>query len=522
MKLVSRIAGTSALLLLAAAASTARAAPAAADAPRGPVPALFDGCRRVDAERLGPPRIDAAGRALAPVRLRYAGRGLPVDALVGRGAIVALEPGAEAELAGAGVRAVRPLMPSIGLWLVEDEGGGDGIDVAERLGGGRARGVREAFPDLYVRVAPAAEQYTPNDPRLPGQWYFESLRMTEAWGLTQGDPGTSIVVVDTGCDLGHPDLVAKLDPGLDVVDGDDDPTYQAGMPGAAHGTECAGLVAAGTDNGEGIAGGCPACRLRCVRMLSEVATPYSAIADAYNFALEVNAAVVSNSWGFVDAVPVPQVIADAINNLFDTGRGGLGTLVIFASGNDDRELGDEELQAVRGVLTVGAINHFDEQTSFTNYGSSVDLVAPTGTLTTDIRGAGGDDPSDYTDLFGGTSSACPVAAGIAALLVSAAPDRTAAEIYEVMTRTARAAPYASPDGDGHDPIYGYGIIDPVPALNDLLGITQPPPPPPPEEPADAEDDAGCACSAGPAAPGGLGAALYAAGLLLRRAHRRRR
>jgi MYXO-CTERM domain-containing protein len=482
---------------------------------------LADGARLVEAERLGPPEIDAAGRALAPVRLRYAGRVQPVDARIDRTAIVKLDAGAAPELVAAaleeaGARLVRPLMPSIGLWLAEASQGGDGLDVAERLGSeaARARGVREAFPNLYVRLMATADPYTPNDPRLPGQWYFEDMRMTEAWGLSQGDPGTSIVVVDTGCDLQHPDLAAKIDPGLDVVDGDADPAYQMGAVGAAHGTECAGLVAAVTDNGEGIAGGCPACRLRCVRLLADIDLPLSATVDTFNFAFEVNASVVSNSWNFADPIPVPQVIEDAVNNVFDNGRGGKGALVLFAAGNDSRAIGDDELQAVRGVLGIGAVNHLDEQTSFTNFGNAIDVVAPTGTLTTDISGTEGDDPADYTTAFGGTSSACPVAAGVAALLASAAPERTSAELYEVMIRTARPAPYAQPDQNGHDPIYGYGILDPVPALSDVLGLATPPA-------AKEEADAGCACSAAPAGDAGFGAALYAAALLLRRGRRRR-
>ncbi len=522
MKHGFRVAGTAAAWLLAAAAGPARAAapPDHGSAPVPEAPSFLDGARTVVAERLGPVEADPLGRMLAPVRLRYAGRDRAFDALVGGTAIAALDPDADAALAEAGVRRVRPLMPSIGLWLVEAEAGGDGLDVAARLGQARGRGVREAFPDLYLRLRPTAEPYTPNDPRFPGQWFFESMRMTEAWGLSRGDPGTVIVVNDTGCDAAHPDLAAKLDEGIDTVDGDSDPTpVPAVVTSPAHGTECAGLVAASTNNGEGIAGGCPECRMRCARMLVDGPTPLSSTVEAFDFALQVGAAVSSNSWGFADSFPVPQVIADAINNLFDNGRGGRGALVVFAAGNDDRLIEDDELQAVRGVLTIGAVNHFDEQTSFTNYGNAVDLVAPTGTLTTDISGPGGDDPGDYTSLFGGTSSACPVAAGVAALLASAAPEKTSAELYDALIRTARPAPYAKPDSNGHDAVYGHGILDPVAALEDVLGITEQPPPAPEAQ----DEEEACACragGAGPTGPAGLGVAAIAAALALRRARRR--
>ncbi|MGK4002499.1 S8 family serine peptidase [Sorangium sp. So ce1036] len=499
---------------------------ALAGAPAAPGASWFmDGERRVAVERLGPARLDAAGRALAPVRLRYAD-GRAVQASVGATAIVQIEPGAEASLAAAGVQVVRPLMPAIGLWLVRDSGGGDGLDVAARLDGpARAGGVRAAVPDLHLRLRAHGAPFTPDDPRLPGQWYFDDLGMQEAWGRTQGDEATSIVVIDNGCDLDHPDLAAKMDPGRDVIDGDDDPTYHPGEPSVNHGTACAGLVAADTDNGEGIAGGCPACRVRCVRLLNGEEQPISAAVDAFQFALEVNASVVSNSWGYADELPVPRVVEQAIDHLFDAGRDGKGALVLFAAGNEDRELGDDELQAVRGVLNVGAVNHLEDATPFTNRGDSIDLVAPTGTLTTDIAGREGDTPTDYTSLFGGTSSACPVAAGIAGLLVSAAPERTAGELYEILIRTARPAPYALPDERGHDPVFGHGIIDPVAALREVLG-DDPPPAQAGEGKADGDEaeQAGCACAAAGAPPAGrhrgllhvAAASLGAAALLRRR------
>ncbi|WP_437722078.1 S8 family peptidase [Sorangium sp. So ce861] len=508
---------SSAALLLAAGAGDALASGAR---PAASAPSFLDGGRRVAVERLGPAARGASGGALSPLRLHYPD-GRTVHASVGATAIVKIEPGAEGELAGAGLEVVRPLMPSIGLWLVRDTGGGDGLEVAERLqGAARPAFLREAIPDLHVRLEARGAPFRPDDPRLPGQWYFDDLRMEEAWGRTRGDAATSIVVVDTGCDLDHPDLAAKMDPGLDVIDGDDDPTYLPGAEGVNHGTACAGLIAADTDNGVGIAGGCPECRLRCVRLLDEEPQPISASVDAFEFALEVNAAVVSNSWGYAEPMPVPRVVEDAINRLFDAGRDGKGALVLFAAGNDGREIHDDEIQAARGVLNVGAVNHLEEETPFTNRGSSLDLVAPTGTLSTDIAGREGDSPDDYTSLFGGTSSACPVAAGVAALLVSAAPERTAGELYDVLIRTARPAPFALPDESGHDPIFGYGIIDPVAALREVLG-DEPPPPPPPEGGGE-DEQAGCACAAA-GAPSGERRGLAVAALLgLAAAARRRR
>ncbi|MEO7328601.1 MAG: S8 family serine peptidase [Minicystis sp.] len=466
--LLRALLATSALTLLGA-------APPPAALAVNEAPSFLDGHRRVGIERLGAPTLDDRGQPLFPVRLRYPGREA-IDALIDDTVLVDLEPGAERSIAAIGVTLLRPLMPSIGLWLARDNDGADAITLSARLERDEARrhGVRRVMPNLYLTHRAHGDPITPNDPRYGGQWYFDNLRMPEAWSLTLGDPSSSIVIVDTGCDLTHPDLVAKMDPGRDVVDGDDDPSPGLDEMGSAHGTSCAGLAGAATNNEVGIAGACPACRLRCVRLLNGKALPLSADVEAFQFALDKGAAVVSNSWGFTQHVAVPVMLADAINNVFDHGRGGKGALVLFAAGNDDRVLKDDELEAVRGVLCIGAINNFDEQAPFTNSGNALDLVAPTGTLTTDISGAAGDDPTDYTNHFGGTSSSCPVAAGIAGLLVSAAPDLTSAELYAVLIKTARPAPFAQPDAKGHDQVYGYGIIDPVKALKDVLHIEDPP------------------------------------------------
>jgi serine protease len=430
-----------------------------------------DAGRMVAVERIGAPRLDQKSRLLTDIRLTFDAK-RSVEGAVDTTALVQIEGDGDAEVEARGGRLVRELMPSLGIWLVEDTTGGDGVDLAARLRAGDAseRGIVHALPNLYLRVKSFAD-FVPNDPEYPAEWYFHNLGMEEAWGLSQGDANTSIVVIDTGCDLEHPDLAAKFQEGIDVADEDDDPSYEADEEGAAHGTECAGIVGAVTNNEIGIAGGCPDCPIHCVRMLNGELLPISANVAAFQFALDVDAAVVSNSWGFAEPSPVPSMLANAIANVAENGRGGRGAIVLFAAGNDDREIGDDELQAAEGVVNVGAINNFDDKTPFTNFGSSLDIVAPTGTVTTDISGPDGNQPGDYTSTFGGTSSACPVVAGVAALIVAATPEKSGAEISQLLIDTTRAAPYAVPDANGHDPVFGFGIVDPPQALKVALGLS---------------------------------------------------
>lgn len=374
------------------------------------------------------------------------------------------------------VEAVSWPSKTLGLVRVRGRPNEDGLDVATRLRDRVGRGLRGALPDLRIPHRAADIGIPPDDPRYPAQWFFERIGLEAAWALETGSEEVTIVVVDNGCDAEHPDLAAKLDPGRDVVDDDDDPSFEPGARGNEHGTACAGLIGAATDNGVGIAGACPTCRVRCVRLLTDDpgGTPLSADVAAFQFALDVGADVVSNSWGFVDPIPVPGPLKAILEELIQTGRDGAGAVVVFAAGNDNRTLGDDELPAVPGILTVGATNNFDEATPFSNRGRAVDVVAPTGTLTTDVSGEDGQSEGDYTEFFGGTSSACPVVAGIVGLLLSADPSVSANDVRGLLARTAQQSFFATPGADGHDALYGYGIVRPERALRQLLGLAPPP------------------------------------------------
>jgi MYXO-CTERM domain-containing protein len=411
---------------------------------------------------------------------------------------------------------VRSLFPSIGLTLVKStRAGEDGLALAQRLAADVDSGLLlEAFPDLHLGhrlaqqdVAPPEIAIPPNDPRYPGQFFFDDLEMESAWGLSLGDASVVIAVVDNGCDLLHPDLQDKLDPGHDVVDDDDDPSFFPGGVGNEHGTACTGLIAAITDNDLDVAGACPLCRATCTRLLSGEGegVPLNADVRAFGVAFDDDVDVVSNSWGFIDAIPVPGVLADAITEVADNGRGGKGAVVVFAAGNDSREIGDDELLAVDGVVGVGAVNNLGELTQFTNRGPSVDVVAPTGTVTTDLSGSAGADPGDVTVSFGGTSSACPIVAGVVGLLLALDPELTGDEVSEILEETAKQSVFASPDDRGHDDEYGFGLVQPVAALE---RVVDPPP--------DIKGGAGCDCAQG----GQAAIALSVLGMLLLRRRRR--
>jgi serine protease len=389
------------------------------------------------------------------------------------------------------VRIVRELMPSASMLLVESARGEDAAELAARLSSstrGGTSSIAWAYPNIGLRRrlhAAPIEAFNPDDPRYPSQFYLDEIDIEDAWALSTGSPDIDVLVADNGCDLAHPDLIDKLDVGVDPIDDDGDPSFEPGISNE-HGTACAGIIGASTNNGTDIAGTCPQCRLRCARLLAADDEPVTVASDVltFEFALEVDADIVSNSWGFVDAIPVPAPLKAAIDDVQLNGRGGKGTVVVFASGNDRRIIGPEELLAIDGIIGVGAVNNLGELTQFSNGGASVDVVAPTGTITTDISGADGADPSDVTVSFGGTSSACPVVAGVVGLMLAKNPELTVDEVNEALVKTARQSIFATPDDGGHDDYYGFGLVQPAKALTYFDEA-----PPPGDEPTP-----GCVCT----------------------------
>jgi subtilisin family serine protease len=426
--------------------------------------------------RVGPSRV--AGRTQLDVYELDSGRSYRAE--VGAEALLTLTVRADAtsralpgldeltvELARHGVQPLRIWLTTAALQVVwvRSLRGEDGLALAARLAP-----THTIMPDLYLAQRATGGTTGFDDPLLTSQWYVRRLGLEAAWALEDGDPSVTIMVNDNGCDLEHPDLVAKLDDGADVLDDDGDASYFPRDNGNEHGTACAGLIGAQGNNAEGIVGACPECRVRCVRML---APPPGLVAisdnvQAFTYGRDVGAVISSNSWGFSVPTAAPDPLRRAIVAFIEGARDGKGGFVVFAAGNDDRLLLGDELTGIPGVITVSATNNFDEATTYTNFGADVDLAAPTGTFTTDIRGAEGAGPMDYTASFGGTSSACPVVAGILGLLVSAAPERTADELQAALRASLKPAPFATPGPDGHDPYYGYGIVDPAAAVRALL------------------------------------------------------
>lgn len=359
-----------------------------------------------------------------------------------------------------------------------------------------AAGVSYVEPN-YVRYL---NQVVPNDPEFTNQWGAHNtgqqhrvsgasttaagvagadMDLPEAWATTQGDDETIVAILDSGVDTTHPDLISNLwvneaeangvagvdddnNGYIDDVHGYDFAERDAGVfePNPAyfgfdHGTHVAGTVAATANNGIGVAGVCPACKVMVLKvfephdtdsppdglsdtMLGDVA----AGAEAIDYAIAMGADVINGSlgaplaWSRTERAAIRRAQTAGITSVFAAGNeNGDNDLVGIADFD-----GDDEIDSLSpsypasydlpGIISVAASNHNDQNAfstacaaqlgssawpcTFTNWGNtSVDVSAPGVDVVSTV-------PGGY-DAFDGTSMAAPHVAGLAGLLTSAHP-----------------------------------------------------------------------------------------------------
>ncbi len=364
-----------------------------------------------------------------------------------------------------GVQPVNPIAGLPDVYVVQPLDGTPGADVAiaaELYGDGRTV---YAHPDFRNPKRPHQSGELPEDVYFPQQWHLNNtgqqggtpgvdIKALDAWKTTRG--ATILIgMFDDACDLGHEDLEENYigqshDAATNVIG--DAVALPSGLD-ESHGTAVMGLAVAAA-NELGVRGVAPAARFTASRGTGELTNGENE-ARVFLYARQAGVDVHINSWGYI-LIPTPDVAADAIGVAFQGGRNGLGMVVLFASGNENQENTERDISSLPTVISVGASNASDVRSVYSNYGVSLDVMAPSndalqpGVVTTDITDDAGyldpgyndgsdpdnlDDPN-YTNDFGGTSAACPVAAGVAALVLSANPKLTATQVRTVLEHTA--------------------------------------------------------------------------------------
>lgn len=320
-------------------------------------------------------------------------------------------------------------------------------------------------PDMYH----AAITTCVNDPLFTTQWALTNtngINACNAWGLSTGT-GTKIAILDEGFENNHPDLSANvINSGYDAIFGSS-PTLVYGP----HGTACAGIAAAKSNNAVGIAGVAPDAQLMSVSVLFSNSagiqgnTTSAQFADAILWPMNQGADVISNSWGTGSSALITAALFTVLTN----GRNGKGCVIVFATGNDSLSNIAYPANAFPGIIAVGNVMSNGTRRFSSNYGAGLDVMAPGTTIaTTDQQGGMGYDTSsslagNYTNNFNGTSAACPHVAGLAALILSANPCLTNTQVSQIINRSAQKIfgylyNINGPDGSWNNET-GYGLID---------------------------------------------------------------
>jgi subtilisin family serine protease len=308
-----------------------------------------------------------------------------------------------------------------------------------------------------------------NDPALDRQWAIDVIGAQQAWGVGQGN-GMVIAIVDTGVQLSHEDLAAKLVPGIDLVDRGSDPQDEYG-----HGTHVAGIAAAATDNGRGIAGVAPGARIMPVRVLDDEGSGTTAnVVEGVRWAVDNGADVVNLSLGQVAQQLTGPGFVEAVRYAWDK-----GVVVVVAAGNDfvlSSGFADEP------ALVVSATTGDDRKPDYSSGVGSAKwgMAAPGGgcqlvtcPLEDDVLSTYWiDGKTDGYAYLSGTSMAAPHVAGAAAVLRSLG--LTPQQTVDRLLATA-----ADIGASGRDSTFGAGRLDLAAAVAGLGGSPAPTPAPAP-------------------------------------------
>ena len=337
-------------------------------------------------------------------------------------------------------------------------------------------------PNFYLK----AERF--NDPLFPFQFQMHNTGQTiqgftgvpnadanvlEAWQITRGSSNIRVAVIDDGV-APHEDFDGPVAGFTPANNGNGTPIRNTD----AHGQACAGIIVANHNN-IGVRGVAPNTTLLAANIFAGGETNND-LANAINWAVANGADVISNSWGFPRAcnLNIP-VITNAIRNARNNGRGGRGSVVVFAAGNDGNTCvsypGD-----LPEVIGVGAFSNLFRLSAYSNRGPALDIIAPSndvggnprrqlgaGVYTTDRMGGPGYASGNYTTTFGGTSAACPVVSGVACLVLAVNPTLTVGQVENIIYSSARDV--STP---GRDNISGWGVLNAVAAVQLAQGTAR--------------------------------------------------
>ena len=285
---------------------------------------------------------------------------------------------------------------------------------------------------------------TGGDPLLDQQWGLTAIGAPSVWSVTRG-AGITVAVIDSGSGP-HPDLDANLDAGRTRF-GSIDSVGVLDIDNAGHGSHVAGIIAAVANNAIGGSGVAPQSRILPIRVLDAQGSGDSKdVSKAVRYAVDSGTKVINLSLGgATESTSLTAAIQYAVDR---------NVLVVAAAGNGAADSPPKWPAASDLALAVTAVDRNNSVTSFDQRGDYIDLAAPGASILSTAS-------NDYK-IQSGTSMAAAFVTGAAALLFAAQPSITAAQVRDVLQRTATdiGAP-------GRDTTFGYGLINLVAAFAEL-------------------------------------------------------
>jgi serine protease len=332
--------------------------------------------------------------------------------------------------------------------------------------------VDPAFMFDFKPAAASTSLPCANDEYFAEQWGLHNtanptidVNACEAWTITEG-AGINVAVLDTGIEKTHSDLSASI--GNDSFDTCFLPGSSPSVLRSYHGTWVSGVVSATKNNNNYITGIAPQSKL--IDISNGFANnPQIAeqLANGINWAWQIgNAHIINNSWGDKGGLYYnnlhSQILENAIQNAMNLGRNGLGTIVIFSSGNFTNI--DYPAYVFQEILNVGANDQYGVRSIYESsynssaYGAQLDVVAPGTDIYTTANG-------DDIVQINGTSFSAPMVAGIAALILSVNPCLSNKQVRDIIEKTCQKVgnynytnTSGRPNGTWNNEM-GYGLVD---------------------------------------------------------------
>jgi subtilisin family serine protease len=305
----------------------------------------------------------------------------------------------------------------------------------------------ESYP--YVQFAEKVPMYqkflTPNDIH-PNQYNVLITQAEQAWDVVTGSSNIVIGMVDDAVRLDHEDLAPNIwvntgeiagngadDDGngyiddvygWDAADNDNDPNPPASANdnNFSHGTHCSGIAAAATDNGVGVASVSFNVSLMAVKIAADATEDLTGAMQGVEYAIAAGADVISMSWGGGAPSATEQAVFDVAHNA--------GIALVAAAGNDNTDALMYPASYAH-IISVGASDDADLRAGFSNYGDSIDVMAPGVNIWSSVATT----TSSYF-FYDGTSMACPYVSGLAALMLSLDPNLTPTRLEQCLKETA--------------------------------------------------------------------------------------